>query len=231
MPGTHARRWSIASGILVVVLLVASFMALGASPGEGAPPDAVMRSYADHRSGHLLAGYLTLLAVMVFLVFIAGLRAAVRTGASSEEEAAATLGFAAGIAFVPLTIIGYGADIVLASSAAAGNPLVFEAVRDIEGAAIGISDLPLAVSLAAFSIAMLTTHSLPRWLGWFGFLPAAALFAGSFAPLAAPLGGIGFLGFLLFLLWSLAAGIVALWRGVPPPHQIASTAPAAPVLR
>lgn len=214
MIGTRSTRWALGSSIPLVLLLVASFVVNGKSPGENAPTHTIMSFYAAHRSSQMLASYLILLAVMVFLVFIAGLRTALRSG-ETEEGLAAAVGLAAGIVFVPLTVVGYGADIVLAAEAASGSPSVFQAVRDLSGAAIGISDLPQAVSLAAFSVGMIASPAFPRWLGCLGLLPAAGLLFGSFEPLVPQLGGIGFLGFLLFLIWTLATGIVALRRGEP----------------
>jgi hypothetical protein len=228
MIGARSGRWSIAFGILMVVLLVASSVVTGRGPAEGASITTIMSFYAAHASAQMLSGYLTLLAVMVFLIFISGLRARLQ---GEETGAAAAVGYAAGIAFVPLTVIGYGVDIVLAASATTTSSQAFEAMRGVEGAIIGISDLPLAACLFAFAIAIIATGALPRWLGWFGLLPAAALLAGSFAPFAPPLGGIGFLGFLLFLVWTLTTGIVALTRGAAAAQRAETAAPATPALR
>jgi hypothetical protein len=209
MTTTSSARWAVASGILAVILLFATFFVAGRAPGENDPIVSIMNFYAAHRTSQIAVAYLNLAAVMVFVVFLTGLRDAL-LNAVGGRQILASVAYAAGIVFVPMTVIGYSVEIILASKAATGDPMVFRAVRDIAGGAIGGSDLPLGVCVIATSAAIISTRVFPRWLGWLGLAAGLALVAGILVPVSPALGVLGFVGLLLFMIWMLATGIYAL---------------------
>jgi hypothetical protein len=65
--------------------------------------------------------------------------------------------------------------------------------------------------------AILSTHALPRWLGWLSggtavlmVLSLGSVFESSEETVLVGIGGFG--GFILFMIWALAASIVLLMR-------------------
>ena len=69
------------------------------------------------------------------------------------------------------------------------------------------------VVLPMYSLAILTTRALPRWLGWFGLLVGLlAGWLGLLSPVSAVFEGVSTIGFLGFFAFMLSMGIAMLLR-------------------
>lgn len=145
-------------------------------------------------------------ALVLFLPFLAYLYGLLRK-AEGDRGWLSTTALTAGLMGVILKLTSHAPEIVIhREHLAKGTPL-YKALDDTAGGATLVSLYPLAICTAAVAVIALRGRVLPRWLGVFAAITAAALavnaaflFA-SFVP-----------AFLLFLLWTLVAGVVLFRR-------------------
>lgn len=213
MVTTRWDRLTGAVGILVAPLFLARHFVIRNAPADTDPIGRFMSFYAAHGTAQKIADYLSLVAVTAFVVFLAGLRHRLETieGTGSLPSVA----FAAGLVWAPLMLLNSGTDLMLAWKDAAANPATFQAVRDVGYYLYEVAALPLAVCLAASSVAILSAGAFPRWVSWVGLGTALCFVLASLLPFTS-LGEVGDgLSFVLFLVWTLAAGIIALRQSMP----------------
>ena len=195
------------TGILFIILLVASFIVMGEPPDADEPVEEIASHYADNKDeivvGSLMAGP----AIILLLFFANHLRHRFRRVAPDSELATMVL--------VGPIILGAGAlfDATLSLAMA-------EAVEDVEPQAMqtmqAIWDndfIPMAAGIATFMLSIgifvLRYGGLPKWLGWI----ALVLGILGFTP-------VGFFAFMGAGLWVLIVSLL-LMRGD-------DSAPAAP---
>jgi len=205
--GRALRAWGSLGGLAFVVLFVIGSALIFDGPNGDESPAKYVAFYGDsgHRTkidlGWLLAG----LGVFFFLWFVASLRETVRE---------ATAGAGDGMLAFLVTIGGtaYGAVTLMALGEAVGVrtmsddtfrhqvfPGVIHANDDGVYIAHATGTAALAAMILAFSLTVLATRALPRWLGWFGLLAAVAALASLF-----------FVTMIVWLLW-IAITSVALY--------------------
>jgi len=197
---SHALRvWGSLGGLAFVVLFVIGSALIFDGPNGDESPSTYAAFYGDsgHRDkiniGWILAG----LGVFFFLWFVASLREAVRE-AMVGSEADRMLAF-----LVTIGGTAYGAVTLMALGEAAGVrtmsddtfqhqvfPGIIHANDDGVYIAHATGTAALAAMIFAFSITVLATRLLPRWLGWFGLVAAVAALA-----------SIIFVTMFLWLLW------------------------------
>jgi hypothetical protein len=156
--------------------------------------------------------------LVCFIPFLAYLASILRTAEGPNGWVAPTA-FAAGLCGITIKLVSAIPERALRHVNDA-TPLA-RLARDLGDGAFVIAFWPLAICCATTAAIILNTKVLPRWLGWFSAVTAAALavnggfFDASFGP-----------AFLLFLLWVLATSI-ALLRTAPAPAPVpARTDPA-----
>jgi hypothetical protein len=210
------------AGLVFFALLVASFF----TPDTPSPDDggaAIAASIAEDRTGHQWSLLLGFLGDITFLVFLAGLwsrlhRAEGRGGMFSGLVAIA------GAVFVATIMVSEGLYLALVTGTAKigdEDPAVFTTLavlNDWVGAAVLPAGVALFLGIAA---AVVSTHSLPHWLGWWAAGVAVLLIvslAGVFEEDVDEgiVGILGFAGFILMVLWVVAASIVMLLRAGRP---------------
>jgi hypothetical protein len=212
MVTTRWDRLSLAAGILIAPLFHARHFVSRNAPADSDPIGRFMSFYATHGTTQKIADYLALIAVSVFVVFLAGLRQRLEQGEGTGYPLGVlpSVALAAGLVWSPLMMLSSGTDLMLAWKDAAANPATFQAVRDVGYYLYEVAALPLAVCLAASSVASLSAGSFPRWVGWVGLATALCFVLASLLPFTSA-GEVGDgLSFLLFLIWTLAAGITGL---------------------
>jgi hypothetical protein len=204
MPSENLQRLVPLTGVLFVVLVVASFLIEGETPDTDARPREVVEYYTDHEGQVIVGAILACVGAVSLVFFAAVVRRALRRG----EQGIGVLSVAA-----------LGGGIVAATGFATDASLRFalaDTADDIQPGGVqtlhvlysdfflpmvtGIAVLILAVSLAA-----LRTRVIPTWLAWIGFL----IFVLFFTP-------AGFVAFLVSALW-IAVVSVLLWRNEPAP--------------
>jgi hypothetical protein len=196
-------------GVLFAVIFAVGFLSSGDTPDSDESGAAVVDHYED--SGKILFGViLLLLAGIVFMFFAGTLR---RRLADVGLEWVASVVLAGGAIYA----VGLGgflsSQIALVEAADANQAAAAETLNVIDNNNFGPAVIGLAVVLLASAYHVLSTRSLPAWLGW------VALVLGVLA-VAGPL---GFIAFLVFPLWVLAVSIT-LFRSAPAPTQTTSPA-------
>lgn len=218
MDDLNVRRWTggfgVASGVLLLVLLVLYFVA-GTTPR--AEDTAQFTDYVSRHNNLLLT--ITLLYALsgaCFIVFVAGFRHLLRQS-KPEYAPVSVLVFAAGLVNTTLGLVGF----VFVGGAALDtvnhkpDPSVVSALGEATSPAFGaIGLIVLALFLASAGYATLGTAVLPRWSTWVAYVGAAlslvavpSIYAGN-GPTAfyTADGYVVFLGVLVYLIWLVIAG-------------------------
>jgi hypothetical protein len=145
-------------------------------------------------------------ALVLFLPFLAYLCGLLRT-AARDDGWLPTLALVAGASGVLLKLVSHAPELAIHQDHIAKGTPLYKALDHTAGAATTLCLYPLAIYAAAVAIIVLREQVLPRWVGVFAVLTAAALVVN---------GAFVFAGFvpalLLFLLWTLVTAIVVLRR-------------------
>src|SRR5262245_54703814 len=192
------------TAVLFAVMFAIGMVLLTDSPDSDAP-DADYTKYVNDSSKlveNIIGAYLIILALLVFLFFLAAIYRRLRS-AESEDGVISLVVLISGVLFVATVM---GGAILLASIAGAikfgstpePGP---ELARFLPQAGFGFillcGGLSAALMTTMISLLIVWTRTLPVWLGYTGFVAALAmLFAFIFIPA------------ILFVLWMLALGIV-----------------------
>ncbi len=177
------RVWGSLGGLAFVVLFVIGSALIFDGPNGDEPAAKYIDFYGDSGNrdriniGWVLAG----LGVFFFLWFVASLRETVRN-ATVASDGDSMLGF-----LVTIGGTAYGAVTLVALGEAAGVrtmsddtfqhevfPGIIHANSDSTYIAHATGTAALAAMIFAFSITVLATRALPRWIGWFGLIAAIA---------------------------------------------------------
>jgi len=145
-------------------------------------------------------------ALVLALPFLADLWTLLRAG-EGEGGWLSTVALVAGVSGVLLKLASHAPELAIHRDGIQKGTQLYKALDNTAGAATLISLYPLAICCAAVAVIALRRHVLPRWLGVFAAVTAAALAVNagflyaSFVP-----------ALLLFLLWILVASVVLLRR-------------------
>ena len=211
------RRWdklAAATGVAFVALILASSFVVPKSPPKiDDPINKIGKFFFDHHNGLLWGGWLGLLATLFGLWFFGTVAHWVRRQA---QPRLATIAFGGGVVAVAMALIGSLLSTTLAYLVTAPDDIgapVARAMYDTSDMAYTFIWIPIAVFVAAVSMAGMRSRAMPQWLWGSGAVYAvlavvasAGLFAhsGAFAP-----GGVfQLIAFLLFAAWALA---LSLW--------------------
>jgi hypothetical protein len=209
------KRLGATSGILFVVLTFATFFT-PSTPDADKPAAEIVQALAEDRDAHIVNFYVSGLAWMLFLVFVAFIWDVLRR--RERGSRASMIALLGGVAIYAGVLVEQSAFLAVVNAAEAGRePVAVRALYELEEVVL----VPLRFALAAFflgiALAAIPTRALPRWLGWTAAALAALLVVGLLGVFSAneedgPLVPILVLGRLGVLLWILAASIVLLRR-------------------
>jgi len=164
-----------------------------------------------------------LAAIVLFLPFLAYLTT-VLSQAEGEHGWLARCAFAAGLAGIILKLSSVIPEVVIHYDHVANGTPLHNTLQGIADATTVVCLYPLGIMLAAVCAVSLTTRALPRWLGYFAGINAAALIVnGSF------LNASNVPALLLFVIWTFTAGIVLFLRAHKVAAAITNPQPAAAV--
>jgi hypothetical protein len=154
-------------------------------------------------------------ALVLFLPFLAYLCGLLRT-ATPNDAWLSTIALVAGTSGILLKLISHAPELAIHQDHLAKGTPLYKALDHTAGAATILCLYPLAIYAAAVAVLVLRERILPRWIGVFAAVTAAAL---------AVNGSFVFAGFvpalLLFLLWTLVTAVVVLRRTGATSTQIA----------
>lgn len=177
------RVWGSLGGLAFVVLFVLGSALIFDGPNGDEAPAKYVDFFGDSGNrdkidiGWILAG----LGVFFFLWFVASLRETVRkaTVASEGESMLGYLVTIGGTAYGAVTLVVLGEAVGVRTMSDdtfqhAVFPEIVHANGDGTYIAHATGTAALAAMIFAFSITVLATRALPRWIGWFGLVAAVA---------------------------------------------------------
>ena len=191
------------AGVLFTVIFAIGFLTSGETPDSDSPGAEVVEHYDD--SGMIFFGVIMLLLAGVVFMFFAGVLR--RHLAATGPEWLASVVFGGAVVFAVGLGVFLSSQVALAEAADANQVAVAEALNVIDNNNFGPTVIGLAVVLLASAWHVLSTRSLPVWLGWIALLLGILAVAGP----------LGFIAFLLFPLWVLAVSIVLFRAGTAAP--------------
>jgi hypothetical protein len=154
-------------------------------------------------------------ALVLFFPFLAYLCGLLRT-AARDDAWLPTLALLAGTSGILLKLVSHAPELAIHQDHIEKGTPLYNALDHTAGAATLLCLYPLAIYAAAVAVIVLRERALPRWIGFFAALTAAALVVNA---------GFVYAGFvpalLLFLLWTLATAVVLLRRTWAASTQVA----------
>ncbi|MDX6199736.1 MAG: hypothetical protein QOJ79_2887 [Actinomycetota bacterium] len=165
MTNKWARLGSL-SGVLFVLLVIASNVVGGGFPENTESPAKVIAFYQAHKTGQQWSASLTGAAVVVGLYFFGSLRAYLRRSASADDLV--VIAFAGAVLFGAAGCVNAGLQWSLAAVPDQLTPAAAQALNVLgkDNLATGFFGAGLATLMLFYGIAMLRTRLLPTWLGW-----------------------------------------------------------------
>jgi hypothetical protein len=236
--GGQARKWdqiAAIAGLVFIALILASFFTPD-TPAANSSTEAIAAQLAEDQSAHKVSIVLGFLGDVAFLVFLAGLWSRFRRHEGLGGMFSALFALA-GAVFAATIAISEGLYLALVQGAddAEGDPAVLRTLVILDNWVGGVT-IPAGIAMfLGAAMAILTTRTLPAWLGWLaavtGLLLVLSIGAVFDDSEEGVLGFAGFGGFLLFLVWVLATSIVLLMRAgrdvAPAPREPGAAARAA----
>ncbi len=194
-----AARWerqASLTGAMFAVLMLASFVVIGETPGADDPAAEVAAFYADKESQALTSAIVSALGA-VFLLFFVGSLGGVLRSAEGANPALSTVAQAGGVVAAVGVLIFAGLLFTLGDAADTLEPEATQALNALNADFF----FPLAGGMATFLLASglvaVRRGGLPVWLGWAALVIAVAIFS-----------PLGFVAFLASIAWVLVASIV-----------------------
>jgi hypothetical protein len=197
MPDTWAKRAPL-TGIVAVVLLIASFAIGGETPDFDDSGQEVIDFYVDNEGAQFAASLLEALGALFLLFFVGVLRSALRRSEGGTGGLSA-VAFAGGIVQAVGLLSFAGFSFVLTDVGDKLEPGAAQALNALDGDFFFMVAVGTAALLLASGVSMLRTGAFPRWLAWI----AIVLGVLSVTP-------AGFFVFLAYGIWVLLASIVML---------------------
>ena len=187
------------AGVLFTVIFAVGFLTSGDTPDSDSPGAKVVEHYDD--SGKIFFGVIMLLLAGIVFMFFAGVLR--RHLAALGPEWLATVVFGGAVVYAAGLGVFLSSQVALAEAADANQAAAAETLNVIDNNNFGPAVIGLAVVLLASAWHVLSTRSLPVWLGWIALVLGILAVAGP----------LGFIAFLLFPLWVLAVSIVLFRAG------------------
>ena len=184
----HFAGWA---GVVAFVLFTGGLVVQGsAGPPPSFTDSAAISAYLrNHEPLLITAGLLISLALMIELLFVAGVRQLIRGTGGGWIPAGDVFLFFYVVAY-PMGLVASGLLIAATTEAASRGDA--SAVRALWGGGYSllgaVTYLPLMLASATYAIAVQGTGALPRWTAWIGWIAAL----GAAAAVPAAFGGTGF---------------------------------------
>ncbi len=182
MSDSSVKRFTALAGIASVILYALGDALIADLPSINASG----RTFASYAAGHqtqlLMFVYVWGATVAFNLVFLTGLWSYLRHD-TRASEVFSTLALGAGYIVWAIVLGGLIFVLELGYRSATLEHTTATLLSDMALLAATLSAFPTVVSVSAFSVLILRTGALARWIGWLGFVVVAAhlVAAGAFA--------------------------------------------------
>ena len=190
------------AGVAFSIVFFVGFAATGDTPEQNASAEAIGKYYDD--GGKVLLGILAVsLCAILFMFFATAMRKHV---VANGLEWLGTLGFAGGAIFVVGLTQFASSQFALFEAADDKNLQVLQSLNYIDNSNFPTATIGLSVFFLATAWHVLSTKSLPVWIGWVSLLLGVMGLAGP----------LGFIAFLAIMPWTLIVSILLYRRGRVP---------------
>lgn len=211
------ERWSALGGVVFAVLIAVSGFMPGTPPKTSDPTTKIATFVNDHRDAIRWQAVVGALATFALLWFLGVVWRVLRRaeGGNPMLTVVAVVGavFAAVLGAVGAIVLAVIGIVGVAGAGSSANLRVLYVLATNLG--LGVV-LGVAVFLAAFSVVILRTGVLPKWLGWVGLLLTLSSLAstGALASTRDVFVNLGFATFIGTTLWLLVvSGLMFAGRG------------------
>ena len=217
MNDRRSEQLGAATGIVFVVLLVASIFATPAPPKIDVPAANVAAYFHNHQDGIRAGTFIGMIAAFFFLWFLGSLRSFLRVAEGPTGRLSSVL-FGGGVATAALAAVSSTA-MTIGALRPETNPQILQALYDLNLYVLPVGAFTLAAYAAAGGMVVLRSRALPVWLGWGGLLvgllqllSAIAIFGSTSNAFNPHDGFVAFAAFIGFALWTLAASVLLVRR-------------------
>lgn len=214
MKDVPLRRFTALAGIASVILYALGDALIADLPSINAPARTFATYAAGHQTQLLMFVYVWGATVAFNLVFLTGLWSFLRHDPRASETLS-TLALGAGYMVWAIVLGGLIFVLELGYRSASLDSATAKLLSDMALLAATLSAFPTVVSVGAFSVLILRTSALARWIGWLGFVVVAAhlVAAGAFVQdgFFSPSVVSVFVAPPLFFLWVFIASLAVLF--------------------
>jgi hypothetical protein len=208
----HWQKIGAAGGIAFVALQLASQMLIqigGSEPVFNAPTEEIVAYFLNRNLLFAsIGGFLSIVSIIIFLWFLGVLWATLQDH-EGEPAWLSLLAFASGVVGMAIMLGGSGWELAFLRLGDGLSAEIIQLLFDQGNLTFANFWVALASMLLATGIITIRYAALPRWLGWFALLLAAALLSVRAVWFTAS--GIKFMPYVLFWIW-LSATSVTLYR-------------------
>jgi hypothetical protein len=178
----RGTRTAALAGFSFVVVYVVAWV-ISRSPDSDDPAAQIAAYYSDksNRVLEVVSAYLFVVAAILFVCFVAGLRGRLRP-AEGGEATATTIAYGGALVFAGLLIGGAMMLAAVPAGMALGGidaPDGSDVINFVQSAGYGMilvgGMLFAATTIVAISLVSMRTAALPRWSAWLGLLCAFVL--------------------------------------------------------
>ena len=212
------RRLTLMCGTLFGVVLVVDGLLFPKPPPMDAAAEQYVAYYTANSAGVLANVYAVALAMVLFVVFLSGIRAVLQSTGPDAGPLPTAL-FGAGLAMATVVTLGWLIEGCIVSLAQRGvDPRLIAGLDGVAPFSLALSSLPRAAVVIGVSVLLLQGRLAAAWIGWAGLVLGLLTLAGSTTVLASgpsPLFGLTVGSFLLFGLWAIALSVALLRRPAP----------------
>jgi len=213
-PGESGSKLAGVCGILLGILVIATFAASYNFPSGPSQADATLAQFSSFRSAFVAGDIFVGLAAVFAIPYFIGLRNAFN-GKDPLVVGSATILAVAGFVVTAVVFIGEAIALDVLSGPYATGGVSRTAAVIVAQAVIGFGSvevfgfLVFAAGFAAYGFATIRGRPFPRWLGYVGILGAVLFLLG-----ALPVGGafVAILGGVVLILVWIFASSGLLWR-------------------
>lgn len=224
------RRVTLLCGALFGVVLIADGVLFPKPPDIAAGAEQYVEYYTANAAGVLANVYAVALAMLLFVLFLGGLRAVLQSG-EREVGPLPTAVFGAGVVMATLVTVGWLVEGSIVGLAQRGvDPRLIAGLDGVAPYSLALSSLARAAVLVGSSFLLLRRQLAAGWIGWVGVVLGVLTLLGSVTALAvgpSPLFAVTLGSFMLFGLWAIALSVALLRRPVAGRSAVLEPGPAA----
>jgi hypothetical protein len=202
------RYAGISGFVFVVLVLVGSFLP-GSPPATNDSAAKIGKYFQDNDDAIKCAAFISGLAAIAFLVFLAGLYGKLRT-AERDGARLSLVALAGGVVSIGLVLVAFSIMGTVAILVDEGGAEAAKFYYVLFNSLTGLAGLAFAALVGATALVAFRTRVVPTWLAWLSAASAVLWIPGGLtvASDSDAAFGIGFAAFILFLVWVLATSFV-----------------------